>query len=252
MAEYDVFISHANADKEQFVEELYKSFQKLGIKIFYDSDSIEWGDDWACKIQDGLAKCRYGVIVISNNYYDREWTEKELKSLLVRQNDNGENVILPILYNTNIDELKKHCKRGCYKDLAKIQFINKEEVDVKDITILLARKLLKDSRIANSTVQKSKDNKAMFDNFFEKNNSIDFYRWLDSLIKSNNQWSDGYPNDFIGWHLFKYNGKSIALIQEQEDESNPYDNYINCQYRINPIYYSDFCKYFETYIRPQM
>lgn len=34
MAEYDVFISHANADKEQFVEELYKSFQKLGIKIF--------------------------------------------------------------------------------------------------------------------------------------------------------------------------------------------------------------------------
>ena len=92
----------------------------------------------------------------------------------------------------------------------------------------------------------------MFDIFFEKNNSIDFYRWLDSLIKSNNQWSDGYPNGFLGWHLFKYNGKSIALIQEQEDESNPYDDYINCQYRINPIYYSDFCKYFETYIRPQM
>lgn len=146
-------------------------------------------------------------------------------------------------------------KLGTYQEVLvepKLYVVNKEELDVKDITILLARKLLKDSRIANSTVQKSKDNKAMFDNFFEKNNSIDFYRWLDSLIKSNNQWSDGYPNNFIGWHLFKYNGKSIALIQEQEDESNPYDNYINCQYRINPIYYSDFCKYFETYIRPQM
>ena len=143
-------------------------FKNLELRFFTILIQLSGGDDWACKIQDGLAKCRYGVIVISNNFYDREWTEKELKSLLVRQNDNGENVILPILYNTNIDELKKHCKRGCYKDLAKIQFINKEEVDVKDITILLARKLLKDSRIANSTVQKSKDNKAMFDNFLKK------------------------------------------------------------------------------------
>lgn len=48
------------------------------------------------------------------------------------------------------------------------------------------------------------------------------------------------------------NKTALMRIQEQEYESNPYDNYINCQYRINPIYYSDFCKYFETYIRPQM
>lgn len=252
MFEYDVFVSHASADKENYVQELQKSFKKLGIKIFYDADTIEWGDDWEQKIKNGLEKCRYGVIVVTKNFYNRIWTEKELKSFLIRQNNNGENVILPILYDTSIDELKKHCKKSCYKDLSKIQFVDGNKMDVKDITILLARKLLSSNKPDNLIMPESVNNKPMFDNFFEKNNSIDFYRWLDSLIKSNNQWSDGYPNDFIGWHLFKYNGKSIALIQEQEDESNPYDNYINCQYRINPIYYSDFCKYFETYIRPQM
>lgn len=32
--EYDVFISHANKDKEDLVEELYKSLNKLGVTIF--------------------------------------------------------------------------------------------------------------------------------------------------------------------------------------------------------------------------
>mgnify|MGYP001107819737 FL=1 len=252
MFEYDVFVSHASADKENYVQELQESFKKLGIKIFYDADTIEWGDDWEQKIKNGLEKCRYGVIVVSKNFYNRIWTEKELKSFLIRQNNNGENVILPILYNTSIDELKKYCKKSCYKDLSKIQFVDGNKMDVKDITILLARKLLSSNKPDNLIMPESVNNKPMFDKFFEEKNSIDFYRWLDSLIKSNNQWSDGYPNGFLGWHLFKYNDKSIGLIQEQEDESNPYDDYINCKYRINPIYYSDFCKYFETYIRPQM
>lgn len=61
-----------------------------------------------------------------------------------------------------------------------------------------------------------------------------------------------YDENFIGWHLFNYNGKHIEMIQQQEDETCPYGNYISCQYRINPLYYDDFCKYFDTYIRPQM
>lgn len=40
--EYNVFISHANRDKEELVEDLYKSLDKLGIQIFYDKESIEW------------------------------------------------------------------------------------------------------------------------------------------------------------------------------------------------------------------
>lgn len=43
LPEYDVFISHANADKEAFIEEMYNSLNKLGVKIFYDKETLEWG-----------------------------------------------------------------------------------------------------------------------------------------------------------------------------------------------------------------
>jgi hypothetical protein len=137
---YDVFLSHAHADKELFVADLKNSFEKLGIRIFYDTDSIKWGNNWKKKIYEGLDKCRFAVIVISDDFYGREWTEKELKTLLTRQNSNGEEVILPILYNTTLSDMQKH-----YKSLTGIQFLEVSDTcDIKDITILLAERLLDD------------------------------------------------------------------------------------------------------------
>ena len=92
--EYDVFISHANSDKEELVEDLYKSLNKLGIKIFYDKETIEWGDKWKEKILNGVKKAEFAIIVISENFFGREWTEKELSELLTRQNRNGQKLIL--------------------------------------------------------------------------------------------------------------------------------------------------------------
>ena len=256
MAKYDVFVSHAHADKESIATELQASFKKLGISVFYDTDSIEWGDDWAQKIKDGLANCRFGVIIISKDFYDRTWTEKELKSLLVRQNDDGENVILPILFNTDIDELKSHCNKGCYKELAKIQFIRfSEDCDIKDITILLARKLIADATI-NSEQSFALSNSTIFDKFFE-DHSYEFDLWLKSLIENNNDWADDYDEDFIGWHHLTIDGKSIPLIQQRHRECNNsmmygYDEKSEYQYRINPKYFSDFCTYFDENIRPQL
>lgn len=99
---YDVFLYHANVDKDSFVETLKRSFDQLGISIFYGKDSIEWGDDWKQKIYDGLSNCKYGVIVVSENFLDRKWTEKELKELLSRQSETGGKLILPIAYNINV------------------------------------------------------------------------------------------------------------------------------------------------------
>lgn len=253
---YNVFLSHASADKMNFVEELKQSFDKLGISVFYDKDSIEWGNNWSQKIAEGLDKCDFGVVIVSKDFYDREWTEKELKSLLIRQNKNGDNIILPILYNTNLDELKKHCKKSCYKDLAKIQFIRfPEDGDVKDITIRLAKKL-----IATATVNLKQSsvlsNDTIFNKFFE-DHSYEFDLWLKSLIESNNDWADDYDEDFIGWHHLTIDGKSIPLIQQRYREYNnstmfSCDDKSEYQYRINPKYFNDFCTYFNKNIKPQL
>lgn len=40
---YDVFISHASEDKEDFVRELAEKATAAGLNVFYDEKSIRWG-----------------------------------------------------------------------------------------------------------------------------------------------------------------------------------------------------------------
>lgn len=135
---YDLFLSHANADKSLFVEELKKTLDLLGISIFYDKDSIEWGDSWKDKILEGVAKSEFAIIVVSENFFGREWTEKELADFLDRQNSCGQKIILPILFNITIQQLEAR-----YPKLAGLQAISVDQYTAKDITILFAKQYIK-------------------------------------------------------------------------------------------------------------
>lgn len=42
--DYDVFLSHASKDKLAYVAELYETISLLKIPVFYDTDSLSWGD----------------------------------------------------------------------------------------------------------------------------------------------------------------------------------------------------------------
>lgn len=136
--EYDLFISHASKDKEDLVENLYRSLDKLGIKIFYDKESIEWGDNWKEVILAGVNKAEFAIIVISENFFGREWTERELNELLSRQNRNGQKIILPILKNITMEQLQQK-----YPSVADIQAIDSKDYSTDDITILFAKQLIK-------------------------------------------------------------------------------------------------------------
>lgn len=138
LPEYDVFISHANADKEELIEELYNSLDKLGIKIFYDKEVLEWGDKWKDKILEGTKKAEFAIIVISENFFDREWTERELVEFLNRQNRNGQKLILPILHNITVEQLKEK-----YPSIADIQAIDSAKYTCDHIALLFARQLIK-------------------------------------------------------------------------------------------------------------
>ena len=98
--EYDVFVSHAWEDKEDFVDEFVKELKKQGLKVWYDTNKLEWGDSMRGKIDKGLAKSRYGVVVLSPNYIaeHKYWTKAELNGLFQVESINGK-VILPIWHN---------------------------------------------------------------------------------------------------------------------------------------------------------
>ena len=138
LPEYDVFISHANKDKEDLIEELYQSLQKLGISIFYDKESLEWGDNWKERILNGTKKAEFAIIVISENFFDREWTERELSEFLNRQNRNGQKLILPIVHNITMQQLQEK-----YPNVADIQEINSKEYTCDQIALLFANILIK-------------------------------------------------------------------------------------------------------------
>lgn len=136
--EHDVFISHANKDKEDFVEDLYQSLSKLGVDIFYDKTSIEWGDNWKNKILNGTKNAEFAIIVISENFFDREWTERELSEFLNMQNKNGQKLILPIIHNITAEELKRK-----YPNVADVQAVDSEKYTSDEIALMFAKQLIK-------------------------------------------------------------------------------------------------------------
>lgn len=138
LPEYDVFLSHANADKPEIVEDLNSSLKKLGVKIFYDKESLEWGDNWKQRILDGTKKAEFAIIVISENFFGREWTEKELNEFLNRQNRNGQKLILPILHNITSQQLREK-----YPAVADIQAVESSKHSCDEIALLFAKQLIK-------------------------------------------------------------------------------------------------------------
>lgn len=98
--EYDVFVSHAWEDKESFVDEFVVELEKLEIKVWYDRQRIKWGDSMRARIDEGLKKSRFGIVVISPDYIadGKYWTKAELDGLFQLESINGK-MLLPIWHN---------------------------------------------------------------------------------------------------------------------------------------------------------
>lgn len=98
--EYDVFVSHAWEDKKGFVDEFVQALRTCGIKVWYDTTQMKWGDSMRAKIDDGLKKSKFGVVVLSPDYIKdgKYWTKAELDGLFQMESINGK-TLLPIWHN---------------------------------------------------------------------------------------------------------------------------------------------------------
>lgn len=104
--EFDVFLSHAAEDKESFCDEFSDILQeKYGLKVWYDSISIKWGDSIRAEIDKGLKKSKFGVVILSRNYIKKYWTNYELEALFQIES-NGGKVILPIWHDITKKEIQ--------------------------------------------------------------------------------------------------------------------------------------------------
>jgi TIR domain len=105
--DWDAFISHASEDKDSFARPLYQRLQKLGLKIWLDEFTLTIGDSLRRSIDAGLANSRYGIVVISPSFLQKEWPQRELDGLVAKEID-GVKVILPVWHQLNANQVRKY------------------------------------------------------------------------------------------------------------------------------------------------
>jgi len=104
---FDVFICHASEDKDSFVQPLAVELRKRGLEVWYDDFLLNVGDSLRQKIEEGLAKSKYGVVIFSPAFDKKKWTKRELNGLFSREVNGNKNRILPIRHNFTVKDLVK-------------------------------------------------------------------------------------------------------------------------------------------------
>lgn len=101
---YDLFISHAWEDKDTFVQALAERLRAEGLKVWYDNFEFKIGDGLRRKIDQGLAKSRFGVVILSPHFFAKRWPQEELEGLSAMETADRK-VILPVWHSITKAEL---------------------------------------------------------------------------------------------------------------------------------------------------
>lgn len=105
--DWDVFVCHASEDKEEFVRPLARELQTLGLRVWYDEFSLTVGDSLRRRIDDGLARSRAGVVILSPQFFAKEWPQRELDGLVARETL-GQKVVLPVWHNLSKQDVLRY------------------------------------------------------------------------------------------------------------------------------------------------
>lgn len=104
--QWDVFLSHASEDKDEFARPLATALKAKGLKVWFDEFTLRVGDSLRRSIDKGLSGARFGIVLISQKFLEKEWPQKELDSLMGRESQ-GVKIILPVWHNVNAEYVSK-------------------------------------------------------------------------------------------------------------------------------------------------
>lgn len=105
---WDVFICHASEDKDAFVRPLARALEVSGLSVWFDESTLTIGDSLRRKIDEGLANSRYGIVVLSDKFFEKNWPQQELDGLASKEvAGTGAKVILPVWHDISFAELQR-------------------------------------------------------------------------------------------------------------------------------------------------
>jgi TIR domain len=104
LVSHDAFISHASEDKDDIVRALAMALSERGFSIWYDEFQLKVGDSLRRSIDRGLRDSRFGIVVLSEAFFSKNWPQYELDGLVAREM-NGGKVIPPIWHKVAKDQV---------------------------------------------------------------------------------------------------------------------------------------------------
>ncbi len=104
---WDVFLSHASEDKGSVARPLREALKALGVSVWLDEAELRIGDSLRRKIDQGIRSSRFAVIVLSEAFFSKGWTNHELGGIVTR-NVAGEQSMLPIWHDLTADDLRRY------------------------------------------------------------------------------------------------------------------------------------------------
>lgn len=103
--QYDFFICHASEDKDSFVRPLAIELSNRGYKVWYDEFSLKLGDSLTNGISEGIKSSLYGLVVLSKNFFNKNWTRKEFDAFLNKEVIASNNLILPVWLEVDLQDV---------------------------------------------------------------------------------------------------------------------------------------------------
>lgn len=129
------FISHDFKDKELLVRELANEMRSLNCPVWYDEYTLQLGDNLKEKIDEGINKTKYSIVILSKNYItNTTWANYEFNKIFKQEN----NILIPIWHDVEKNDVDNFAT-----DLSLIFGTNTVNKSMKD----LAKELV--SRIKN-------------------------------------------------------------------------------------------------------
>lgn len=104
---YDFFICHASEDKKDFVRNLAEILKAKGAIVWYDEFELKVGSKLRREIDRGLIRSKFGIVVVSEHFFTKEWPQRELDGLF-SLDTHERSRILPIWHRVTKDEVAKH------------------------------------------------------------------------------------------------------------------------------------------------
>ena len=89
------FVSHATLD-HPFVEKLAVDLRANGVDAWFSKWEIKAGDSIRGRIEEGIERCEYFIIVLSKNSISRPWVQTELDAATVSKLNGKVKKIIPV------------------------------------------------------------------------------------------------------------------------------------------------------------